>query len=476
MVDPPSEGARAGCHDFGDPGARQGRAGAPRTGRSAAAPPRSSRRSSRSTCGRGPRPTARTRPRARHATCSSVSRRSTNVSESRPVDVICGKGVERAAWLERRRPRAFRPSTSMRRRRSYSATIRWTSALAARQRLERRVLGRRGSRHDPVLVDLDDALEDPGRRAQEADPPAGHGVGLGEAAHQDRPLAHARQGAQRAMAVVAVGEAVVDLVADRRADRGGRRSARSRPGPRPGARPPSGCTGSRGTAPWSGRDRRLDVGGVEREVVLEPASRRDGTEPPENVTAGDVRHVRGLVEDDLVAGSHVATQRQVDRLGGADGDEDLGRRVVPHAVAPLDVRPRARAAAPRPVVGGVVRPARAEALDARLDDLRRRVEVGLADAQADDVVHRRGDVEEAPDARRRDLSDATREGSLGERRTCLDGRGCRVREGQFSGPGVGGHGAKAYDIGPRQTVRTVDRVHRVPVTRGKRSPALPGSR
>ena len=52
-----------------------------------------------------------------------------------------------------------------------------------------------------------------GRRGHVADPPAGHRVGLREAAHQDRPLAHPGQGAERAVAVVAVGEPVVDLVA-----------------------------------------------------------------------------------------------------------------------------------------------------------------------------------------------------------------------------------------------------------------------
>ena len=48
------------------------------------------------------------------------------------------------------------------------------------------------------------------------------------------------------------------------------------------------------------------------------------------------------------------------------------------------------------------------------DDLLGRVEVGLADAEADDVVHRREDVEEAPDPRRRHGQHALREGPLGE--------------------------------------------------------------
>ena len=85
--------------------------------------------------------------------------------------------------------------------------------LAVDEGDERRVLGGRRGRHDPVLVDLDDPLEDRRRRADPADPPAGHRVGLREAAHEDRPLAHPRQRAQGPVAVRAVGEPVVDLVA-----------------------------------------------------------------------------------------------------------------------------------------------------------------------------------------------------------------------------------------------------------------------
>src|SRR4051794_4678528 len=88
-------------------------------------------------------------------------------------------------------------------------------------------------------------------------------------------------------------------------------------------------------------------------------------------------------------------------------------------------------------VARVVRPALSKALDARLDDDPRRVEVGLPDAEADDVVHRRGDVEEPPDTGRRDDPDPLRQDALGQRRT-----GLRL------GVGVGRHGTQAYGIVP----------------------------
>ncbi len=115
----------------------------------------------------------------------------------------------------------------------------------------------------------------------------------------------------------------------------------------------------------------------------------------------DVGHVRRLVEDDLVARVAGRPQREVDRLRRPDRDQDLGRRVVADAVAALEVVGERAAQLERPEVGRVVRPALAQALDAGLHDDPRRVEVGLPHPEADDVVHRREDVEEPPDARRR---------------------------------------------------------------------------
>src|SRR4029078_405353 len=67
----------------------------------------------------------------------------------------------------------------------------------------------------------------------------------------------------------------------------------------------------------------------------------------------------------------------------------------------------------------IVRPSRVERTDARGDDSLGRVEVGLPHPEADHVVHRREDVEEAPDPRRGNLPDAFGEGTLGEGRPGL---------------------------------------------------------
>ena len=171
-----------------------------------------------------------------------------------------------------------------------------------------------------------------------------------------------------------------------------------------------------------GRDRRLDGGRVQREVVLEAG--RDVTHDAAGEDDGrDVRHVRRFVEDDLVTRVARRAQRQVDRLGRPDRDQQLGGRVVVDAVSRLEVARQGPPQLERPEVAGVVGAALAQALHARLDDDPRRVEVGLADAQADDVVHRRRDVEEPPDPRGRHALDALREHAIGE-------RGARARVGR----------------------------------------------
>ena len=164
------------------------------------------------------------------------------------------------------------------------------------------------------------------------------------------------------------------------------------------------------------RDRRLDGDRIEREVVL--VAGRDM--PHDAAREDDGRHVgdvRRLVEDDLVTRVAGGAQREVDRLRGADRDQQLGRRVVVDAVQALQVAGQRLAELERPVVARVVGAPFAEALDARLHDRPGRVEIGLPHPEADDVVHRGEDVEEAADPRWRHDPDAFRQRTLGKGRT-----------------------------------------------------------
>ena len=125
------------------------------------------------------------------------------------------------------------------------------------------------------------------------------------------------------------------------------------------------------------RDRCLDGRRVEREVVLE-AGRHQARHAAREHDRRHVGHVRRLVEDDLVARVAGGPQREVQRLGRPDRDEDLARRVVADAVASLEVIGERSPQLERAVVARVVGAALAQRLDAGLDDDPGRVEVGLA--------------------------------------------------------------------------------------------------
>jgi hypothetical protein len=104
------------------------------------------------------------------------------------------------------------------------------------------------------------------------------------------------------------------------------------------------------------------------------------------------------MQDDLITGVAGGAEREVKRLGRTDRDEDLVRRVVSHAVPTLQVVGQREPQLDRPVVARVVRAPFTQRFHPGLDDHPRRVEVRLPDPQADDVVHGRGDVEEATNA------------------------------------------------------------------------------
>ncbi len=113
-----------------------------------------------------------------------------------------------------------------------------------------------------------------------------------------------------------------------------------------------------------------------------------------------------LVVDDLVARVDRGAQRGVDALRGADGDEDLGARVVLDSVSVSQVGTDELPQLDHPAVGGVVRLPGLEARDGGPRDRLGRGEVRLADREADDVLHLVEHVEEAADARRRDRPDS----------------------------------------------------------------------
>ncbi len=108
----------------------------------------------------------------------------------------------------------------------------------------------------------------------------------------------------------------------------------------------------------------------------------------------------GRGDDDFVARVEQGGHGQVQGFGYAHADDELRLRVVGHAVQAVQVRRKRLAQLQAPGVGGVVRLPAVEGTDARLQNVLRGLEIRLADAQRDDIVHGGNDVEKAADAGR----------------------------------------------------------------------------
>ena len=121
--------------------------------------------------------------------------------------------------------------------------------------------------------------------------------------------------------------------------------------------------------------------------------------------ARTVGNVAGLVVDHLFARIEQRAQREIDRLGHADGDEHLGRRVVRNVEEPADVARDRLAQRKQAEVRGVGRLAFFQRVDGGLADVPRGDEVRLADAQRDHAFAALHEFEEITDAGARNARD-----------------------------------------------------------------------
>src|SRR5207245_7573449 len=121
--------------------------------------------------------------------------------------------------------------------------------------------------------------------------------------------------------------------------------------------------------------------------------------------ARHVGHVRGIRDDHFVAVVECRPQREIDRLGHADGHEDLALGVVPDASQLLGVLADRFAQRADAVVGRVLGLTLFDGPDRGLAEALGRDEVRLADPQRDDALGSRDQIEKAPDPARRDALD-----------------------------------------------------------------------
>ncbi len=185
------------------------------------------------------------------------------------------------------------------------------------------------------------------------------------------------------------------------------------------------------------RDRGTKRVGTQLELVFLTRADRHGLAMRER-NARAVGDVARLVIKHLVAGIDHRAQRKIEAFGNAHRDENLRRRIVSQAVIGRDVLRDRFPQLHQAEIGRVAGLAAFERVDRRFADMPRGDEVGLADAERNDALHRLHDLEEVTDARARDIAHVVRHeigrrlnGGKGKmhvfRRSAFHGRFLRVR-------------------------------------------------
>ena len=153
-----------------------------------------------------------------------------------------------------------------------------------------------------------------------------------------------------------------------------------------------------------GGDCRLQIGSLQAEVILVfgvDDNRRAARHHAQRLIA----HERGLRNDHLVALFNQRAEREVDRLTAAHGDKRLLRGAVCKRKTPFvvvgDLPEQIGKAAVRRVPGSAL----FQTADTLVADMPRGLEIGLADAQRNHMIHLVGDIKEFADTRRTDRTD-----------------------------------------------------------------------
>ena len=247
-------------------------------------------------------------------------------------------------------------------------------------------------------MDLGHDRDDRLRPCGVAQPPAGHGVGLGKAVDHDGPFGHAGQRREGNMAVQAVGQLGIDLV---REDHHLGTAQHFRQLfkillAHDGA---GGVVGvGQDQQLGAGGDGRPQLCGCQAELILGPGGDGHGHAAGE---LGDrlIADKAGFRDDDLVPRLDQRADGQVDRFAAAHRDQGLFRLVLQFKAArqiAADLGPQFL----EPGVGRVLGAALFQTADARVAHAPRRFEVRLPHAQGDTVGHIGRQVKKFSDAGR----------------------------------------------------------------------------
>ena len=115
--------------------------------------------------------------------------------------------------------------------------------------------------------------------------------------------------------------------------------------------------------------------------------------------AGFVGHIAGLRDNDLVPLIQKGAESEVDALGAAYRDHDLGGRIIADAESALQILCHLSLQFRKAGVAGVESASVLQGVDALFPDGPGRVKVRLAHAEGDGAFHGRHDIKEFPDAR-----------------------------------------------------------------------------
>ncbi|OQC69018.1 MAG: hypothetical protein BWX50_01081 [Euryarchaeota archaeon ADurb.Bin009] len=140
--------------------------------------------------------------------------------------------------------------------------------------------------------------------------------------------------------------------------------------------------------------------GRQPELVLRPAGHGHRDTAGEGDTRG-VGDVARFCHQHLVARVGDGADGDIGRLRDAAGHDDLLVGIVACPKAGIEVAADSPAELGRPLVRCIGGRPLLDGVDGRLTDAPGGHEVRFADAQGYDVLHRLGDIEELPDARRR---------------------------------------------------------------------------
>ena len=273
--------------------------------------------------------------------------------------------------------------------------------------LDGRLQSHDGGAEHGVLVNFHHRLDDVRWTATVADPPAGHGKGLGKSMQENGPLLHARQDGYGVMGDPVVGKLAVDLVGD----------------------DDEVVFSGKGGDPFEFFQRHDGTGRVGREVKHQDAGpvgdgalqigcaehkafRRSGCHghrfSSSKRDARSIRDVAGLVVENLVARIQQGSESEIDRFGDAHSHDDLVVRIVGNGEVSLHILGDRASEAGRTQVRGVTGPAFLQRINSRFADVPGRDEIWFADAEGNDILHRLDNLKKVADSGTGDPADVRR--------------------------------------------------------------------